>query len=394
MFIPKEELDSRRNALQEKLQVQGVDGVLLAQNMTMYYFTGTMQCQYVYMPASGLCLGLVRRNMERAAEETSVPLQRMAGFSQLPLLLAEAGHEPFRLGLELDIMPAALYLRAVKYFSCEIVDISTAVREVRQVKSEYELAQLRQAARQVDAMHRLVPEFLAEGIEELALAVELEAVLRKMGHQGISRMRSFNQEIFFGHILSGDAGGVASFLDSPTGGTGISPVQPQGPGRRIIRRGEPVSVDYGGIYNGYVVDQTRLYSVGPIKKELERAFEVALLIQEKVCEKLIPGASCDEIYQTAAAIAQKAGLSDNFMGRGDTQAKFVGHGIGLEFDEFPVLAKGSSCLLEEGAVVAVEPKFVFQSTGVVGIENVWRVCAKKPERISITPDNYLVVNHH
>ncbi|MBS4031135.1 MAG: aminopeptidase P family protein [Clostridiales bacterium] len=392
MHIPIEELDRRRDVLQKKLQLQDMDGALLAQNMTMYYLTGTMQCQYVYVPATGPCLGLVRRNMERASEETPVPLRRLAGFSGLPSLLAETGQKPSRLGLELDIMPAALYLRIAKVFSCETADVSTAVRETRQVKSAYELKQLRQAARQVDAMHRLIPEFLVEGKEELVFAAELENSLRRLGHQGIARMRGFNQEMFFGHVLSGISGGMASFLDSPTGGPGVSPAQPQGPGRKIIRRGEPVTVDYGGIHNGYIVDQTRLYSVGPIKEELKRAFEAALLIQERICENLAPGISGNEIFEIAVAVAQKAGLSENFMGFGDTQAKFVGHGLGLEFDEFPILAKGSPHLLGEDYVVALEPKFIFPTDGMVGIENTWRVTAGKPEKISITPDGHLTVS--
>jgi Xaa-Pro aminopeptidase len=392
LYIPQEELDRRRDVLQKKLQSQDVGGALLAENMTMYYLTGTMQCQYVYVPATGPCLGLVRRNMERASDETPIPLRRLAGFSGLPSLLAETGHKPSRLGLELDVMPAALYLRIAKVFSCDTVDVSTAVRETRQVKSAYELIQLRQAARQVDAMHRLVPEFLVEGKEELIFAAELETALRKLGHQGIARMRGFNQEMFFGHVLSGTSGGLASFLDSPTGGSGLSPAQPQGPGRKIIKRGEPVTVDYGGIHNGYIVDQTRLYSIGPIQEELKQAFEAALLIQEKVCEKLAPGISGDEIYEIAAAVAQKSGLSENFMGWGDTQVKFVGHGLGLEFDEFPILAKGSSHLLGEDFVVAVEPKFIFPMVGMVGIENTWRITAGKPEKISITPDGHLSIN--
>ena len=156
LYIPNEELDRRRDNLQKKLQLQNVDGALLVQNMAMYYFTGTMQCQYVYVPATGPCLGLVRRNMDRAMDETMIPLQRLGGFSGLPSQLAETGYKPARLGLEMDVMPAALYQRIANVFSCDTVDVSTAVRETRQVKSAYELIQLRQAALQVEAMKSLV----------------------------------------------------------------------------------------------------------------------------------------------------------------------------------------------------------------------------------------------
>lgn len=389
MKIPISELNRRRDALQEKLRQQSVDGALLAQQMSMYYFTGTMQCQYVYVPAEGEVLGLVRRNMGRAREETDLTLLQLPGFSKIPGLL---GKRPLRLGLELDILPAALYLRFAGLFSgAEIVDISTAAREVRQFKSTYELELLGQAARMVDEMNRRVPELLEEGKEELALAAEVEALLRKLGHQGVTRMRGFNQEMFYGHILSGESGGVASFLDSPTGGMGLSPVQPQSAGRKKLSRNEPITVDYAGIYQGYTVDQTRLYSIGPLPERLVYAFNVALEVQARVCELLQPGRSGNEIFEVAAAVAARAGLAEYFMGFGDTQAKFVGHGVGLEFDEFPVLAKGSPHLLAENYVVAVEPKFIFPGLGVVGVENTWLVTKDGPWKISLTPDDAVMV---
>ncbi len=388
MRIPESELERRRKVLQEKLRQQAVDGALLAQAMSMYYFTGTMQCQYVYVPAEGEVLALVRRNMARAQAETSVRLAPLAGFNALPLLLGEVG----RFGLELDILPAALYLRMAAVFSgSNLVDISGPVREVRTVKSEYELGLLAEAARMVDEMNRRVPQLLAEGKEEIVLAGELEAILRRLGHQGVARMRGFNQEMFYGHVLSGESGGVASFLDSPTGGSGLSAAQPQSAGWKKLAPGEPITVDYAGIYQGYTVDQTRLFSIGPLPEFLNRAYRTAVAVQEKVCELLVPGRSGAEIYEAAAAVADRAGLAAHFMGFGDTQARFVGHGVGLEFDEFPVLAKGSPHLLAENCVVAVEPKFVFPGAGVVGLENTWLVTGSGPRKISLTPDDPVVV---
>ncbi|MCL5981211.1 MAG: Xaa-Pro peptidase family protein [Firmicutes bacterium] len=383
MNVTRSELERRRDVFQEKLQQGAVDGALLVQQMSMYYFTGTMQCQYVYVPAEGEVLGLVRKNMMRAQAEAGVSLVPLSGFASLPALLGENE----RLGLELDILPATLYLRLAALFSkSELTDISRPVREVRQVKSPYELELLAEAARMVDAMNRRVPELLVEGKEEIVLASEAEAILRALGHQGVSRMRGFSQEMFYGHVLSGESGGVASFLDSPTGGTGLSAAQPQSAGRKKLAYGEPITIDYAGIYQGYTVDQTRLFSIGPLPDDLNRAFDAALAVQDKVCELLMPGKSGEEIYLAAAAAAAKAGLANHFMGFGDTQVRFVGHGVGLEFDEFPVLAKGSPHLLAENCVVAVEPKFVFPGIGVVGIENTWVVRKEGARKISLTPD--------
>jgi Xaa-Pro dipeptidase len=391
-MVTREELVQRKESLQDKLQQSELDGVLLAQHMSMFYLSGTMQCQYVYIPAVGDALGLVRRNMARAREEAKNTLAPMAGFSGLPGLLAEYGHNPKRLGLEMDVLPAAVYLRLVAAFpAAELSDCSTAVREIRQVKSPYELTQLQNAARMVDALHRQIPKLIYAGKEELALAAECEAILRTLGHQGSARMRGFNQEMFYGHLLSGKEGAVASFLDSPTGGVGVSAVSPQGASRRRIAKNEPITIDYGGIYNGYIVDQTRLYSLGPLADPLNQAFDASLAVQEAVVALLKPGSAGGEIYAAALAAAKKAGLDEHFMGFGDTQAKYVGHGVGLEFDEFPILAKGSPHVLEENMVVAVEPKFTFPGIGVVGLENTWRIGAEGPEKISLTDDRHAIL---
>ena len=57
------------------------------------------------------------------------------------------------------------------------------------------------------------------------------------------------------------------------------------------------------------------------------------------------------------------------MGCDDQRVRFVGHGVGLEIDEYPFIAQGQSLLLKEGMVIALEPKAIIPGKGVVGIEN-------------------------
>lgn len=237
------------------------------------------------------------------------------------------------------------------------------VRETRQKKSAYELQQLRLAAKQIDALHKKIPDLLEIGKKEIVFAAECEAYLRKLGHQGYTRMRGFNEEMFYGHVLSGAEGAEASFVDSPTGEKGLSPVMPYGAGEKTFAANEPITVDYGGIYGGYVVDQTRLYSFGKLPDILMRGFEAALKVQEAVKALLYPGITGAQIFAAAWETAKKLGLIEHFMGFGRTQVPFVGHGVGLEVNEFPVLAKNSPHVLTENTVVAVEPKFTFPGLG-------------------------------
>jgi len=97
-------------------------------------------------------------------------------------------------------------------------------------------------------------------------------------------------------------------------------------------------------------------------------------------EEAVSGASCARLYKMAVDVAKKYGLSEHFMGYPEPVA-FTGHGLGIELDELPVLARGYDRPLEEKMVFALEPKFVFPE-GAVGIENTYRVTPKGLETLT------------
>jgi Xaa-Pro aminopeptidase len=92
-------------------------------------------------------------------------------------------------------------------------------------------------------------------------------------------------------------------------------------------------------------------------------------IQERIKTLATPGTPSGDLYTAAVEMAHQRGLGDNFMGVGDDRIRFIGHGVGLELDEFPFLAEGQQTELKAGMVVALEPKLIFPGKGVVGIEN-------------------------
>ena len=94
-----------------------------------------------------------------------------------------------------------------------------------------------------------------------------------------------------------------------------------------------------------------------------------------------PGVSAAELYNRAVQIAEAGGVADYFMGHRQ-KAGFVGHGIGIEINEQPVLAPRSRDILEEGMVFALEPKFVIPEVGPVGIENSFCVTADGVEKLT------------
>jgi Xaa-Pro aminopeptidase len=204
-------------------------------------------------------------------------------------------------------------------------------------------------------------------------------------------MRLWGSEMFYGHLLSGPTGAVPSYLSSPTGGTGASPAIAQGPSYKTIQRHEPVMVDYMFCYNGYICDHTRIYSLGALPQELLDAQAAMIEVQRDIKKKARPGVASGEIYDQALAKTRELGYGDNFMGVGGERVRFVGHGIGLEVDEFPFLATGQKLKLQTGMTIALEPKLIFPGIGVVGIENTHVVTPEGLESLSKYPDDIVII---
>jgi Xaa-Pro aminopeptidase len=222
-------------------------------------------------------------------------------------------------------------------------------------------------------------------MRELDLAAEFERRLRLSGNEGYVRMRAFNQELYGGLALSAGAASYG-FFDGAVTGRGLSNASPQGASLQVIGRNEPVFLDYTGVFNGYITDMTRIFVIGTLDPELQKAFDLSLVIQKHLQDALKPGAVCEELFLQAVEIADKGGLGANFMGMPGEQAKFVGHGVGLELDEFPVLAQGFKVPLQAGQTIAIEPKFVFPDKGVIGIENTFAVTNGGGEKITDIDD--------
>jgi Xaa-Pro aminopeptidase len=197
----------------------------------------------------------------------------------------------------------------------------------------------------------------------------VEAQARRLGHQGIVRMRLWGAEMFYGHLMSGSAAAVPSYLASPTGGAAVNAAVAQGPSFRKIRPNEPILLDYVFAWKGYISDHTRIYAIGRPPQELVDAHAHMLDLQEHIKAMAKPGATAGDLYTAALEIAARKGVGEHFMGAGHDRIRFIGHGVGLELDEFPFLASGQETELKEGMVIALEPKLIFPGKGVVGIEN-------------------------
>ena len=161
------------------------------------------------------------------------------------------------------------------------------------------------------------------------------------------------------------------------GGAGADPSLPVGADGTILRPGMTVMVDVNGNYTGYMTDMTRTFVLGDISEQALRAHQLSIDICNAVAQEGRPGVKASALYEKAMEMAREAGLEQYFMGHRQ-HAGFIGHGVGIEINEMPVIAPRSRDILAAGNVIAVEPKFVIPGIGAVGIENTYVVREDAP----------------
>ena len=378
---PKSEIDSRIKKLKDRMD--DIDGALLFQAVDMCYFSGTAQDGLVYIPRDGEPIIMMKRSLVRAKEESPLevrPLKNMRNLKEDLGIKTSA-----TIGLEMDVLPCSFYFRVNKALEdASFVDVAERIKHIRSVKSEFEIKLAKEAAQMLVEGFSTVPDHIKEGMTEVELMCRMESEMRLMGHQGSLRFRRFNSIVPIGHIMSGSSAAIPSFLASPTGGRGTSVVFPHGPGYRKIKRNEPVFVDTVGICNGYIADATRIFSLGKIEPELVEAYEASCQIEEAIAREMKPGRTARELFELSESEGARLGYGDFLGGPVGSKCGFVGHGVGLELDEYPVLAPLDH-EIQEGMTIAVEPKIIYPGKGVLGVEDTFLTTSSGALRLTEMP---------
>jgi Xaa-Pro dipeptidase len=395
-LTPATELEHRCKRLQDLMAGQGVDAVIIVQNADLFYFAGTTQSGCLYVPVQGQPLYMARKEFSRARMESG--LKEIVPFSSMkdiPGILAQFNYpEPKRIGMELDVVPVSFFERYKKvYPNADFLDATPLIRQVRMIKSHYEIHLMKDAADQVHRVWQRAGEVIREGATDLELAAELEYTARKDGHQGLIRMRGFNSELFYAQIFSGTDSAVPAYADTPLGGLGLNPSFGQSAGLKRIERNEPIIIDFAGCVDGYLIDQTRVFAIGGISDRLRKGYDDMLSIQQRMTELAVPGASWGGVYDDCLALAVDMGYADSFMGAKGSQVSFIGHGLGVEIDEYPFIARGFKDMkLEVGMAFAFEPKVVFPGEGAIGIENTFYISNDGLKQLTYSSEELVILN--
>ena len=385
-FLTDEEFGLRISRLQQLIAKQGLDAMLVSTNANIYYVCGYVFSGYVLIPADGEPVFFVHRPV-------GISDKRVV-YIRKPEMIAGALTEkgmavPEKIAFELDRIPYSTAMRLAAALSQrELLNCSGILSAARAVKTDYELNLIRESGLRHCASYGRISGLYREGMTDCELQIEIERVLRLDGCLGIFRVSGETMEQFMGNLLTGDNADCPSPYDFAMGGEGLDGSLPVGCNGSVIKPGNSVMVDMNGDFTGYMTDMTRTFYVGQISDDARRAHQLSIDIHRALRDFIKPGVAAKDAYNLAVDMAKEAGFADRFMGHRQ-QAGFIGHGLGIEINEQPVLAPRSKSLFEKGNVIAIEPKFVIEGVGAVGIENTYVVTDNGMECLTNFPEELI-----
>ncbi len=356
-------------------------GLLACSRLSIYYLAGTPAPGLFWLPLEGPPLLLVRKGLDRARlESPDIPSAAFRSYGDFPNLASAAGTPlPPTVAVEMGALSWLMGASLTKNLAAtRLIAGDHILQEARSVKSAHELDLMRRAgAAHRRAICEILPERIRPGMSELHIAHLAWEVFFSLGHCGPMRMAAFGEEAFLGHVSAGENGNYPSYYNGPLGLMGGHPSTPfMGNAGAVWRPGTPLALDLGFCLEGMNTDKTQLYFAGKpgaLPPEAARAQTLCEEIEARTAEALRPGAIPSELYERALKTAAKAGFSDGFMGLGGNKVPFLGHAIGLNVDERPVLARGFTSPIKAGMTIAIEPKIGIPGFGMVGTENTWEV---------------------
>lgn len=328
------------------------DGYILTNQFNMLYFTDFSGASAMLVPNKGepiLFVGDVNYEAAKAEAKNCTVSQIKRGEELIKKISAEIKQQKLK-KLGFDTMDVQTHQKFVKVLKKELVAKSEYVWNLRRVKDENELEKIRKAAKLTVEGMKTAHETVKAGLREYEVAAEIEYAMRKKGSHGLA----------FETIV---ASGARSAY--PHGGCG----------EQKLKNGDLVVVDIGAVFKNYRADMTRTFVAGKPSRKQEEIYTIVRNAQEEAFQKIQDGAKAAEIDATSRNIIEREGFGKYFV-------HGLGHGIGLEVHEQPVLNSTSKDVLKVGNVVTDEPGIYIVDFGGFRIEDTVVVKESKGERLT------------
>lgn len=382
-LILLEQGEFQRRLSKVRAGMDGVEAILVSDNANIYYLTGRVFAGYIYIPADGEPVFFVRRPVGLKGNGVIYirKPEQIAGTARV--------NQPATLGLELDILSCSMARRILTNFPNTVtVNASPILQMARSVKTQRELDLIRQSGIKQERVYRQIPGLYRKGMSDMELQIEIERISRLEGCLGLFRICGNSMELYMANILVGENADIPTPYDFAMGGEGLDPSLPVGCNGTIIKPGDSIMIDANGNYTGYMTDMTRTFASGELDPVALKAHQCSICICHELASLARPGVEARTLYNRAEEMAREAGLQEYFMGHRQ-KAGFVGHGLGIEINERPVIAPKSRDMLAAGNIMALEPKFVIPGTGAIGIENTYLISDNVTECLTNAPEEII-----
>jgi len=389
--IPGEELNIRHARIRSMMEilVPQAAGLLLLGDTNIYYTSGTFAAGAVWLPAEGDAVIFVRKGLGRARAESALPhIVSYRSFGELAPLCREAGSPLPKNGIIAVDMARISWSMAgllqAKLPSIAFVSGDMLMKRCRAVKTPWEIAKMRSTG----SIHERClchepPACVRPGKTEWQIASDLHALFLSCGNSGLVRITPPGR-ISLGGVAAGDSALYPLSFDGPLGLRGLHPTVPYlGAPDILWKKGELLTVDIPVSREGYVSDKTVTFFAGRNPSDdIKAAADCCADIYEQTRQHLRAGHTPSQVWHLARDIAARHNLEEMFMGMGTERVRFLGHGLGLEMDEFPAVADHFDLPLEENMVIALEPKIAIPGKGMVGMEDTFLVGSGPAESLS------------
>ena len=383
------DFETRVRSLQTSLEDRDVDVAVLLEPRDQLYLTGIGLRGAVIVPAEASAVHLVQLNVDRAREESAIDDVRPSrGLQTVGSVVSETlDADQLRVGIEADVLPVEMVETIREEFPMDVITVNIApdILELRRRKSAAELERIDEAARISRETFDAVPEVFEPGLSELELKSKLQLIKRGEGAEDGMWSRAWDQHLDFGTLVAGPNTAVISGHWVTMTGNGPSSAQPYGAGHREIEQGDLVIVDHQTVFEGYHVDEARTFVVGPPTdrhRDVHRVLEAAL---EAAAAAIEPGNPVSAIYDAAFEMIEDKPYSEAFMGLDQVGFEYVGHMVGLNADETPLITPWEETEIEPGMTFAVEPKIIFEGEEGLTLEDTFVATENGSRRLTTTP---------
>jgi Xaa-Pro aminopeptidase len=331
---------ARRAAAQQRIAESGADAALITAPANVRYLSGLVSSNAaILLPAVGAGVLATDSRYAEAAERDCPDIELVTERDLAPALAKLAVDRGYpTVAFEAQDMTVERHLVLAELPGApQLIPLGHVVEGLRMIKDEDEIGLLARACAITDEAFAAILDLIAPGRTEREVAVQLERAMIDIGAEAPA---------FDTIVASGPNGAIPH----------------HSPGHRAFEAGDLITIDCGARYRGYHADMTRTIALGQLAGWQREIYELVAAAQLAGVSAAIPGADVGEVDAVARDVIGAAGHADHF-GHG------LGHGVGLEVHEAPLMARGRTGRLLDRVPVTVEPGVYLPGKGGVRIED-------------------------